>query len=321
MKYRFIFIFIVAFSIGSCSRDEGPIASDVLDYLNRLMDIMEENSIMRDQINWTDFRNKVLDKAGTFDPSAQKWEGAREALTLLGDNHSFIVNSSGRSIFGDYSYVCEAENTLPAMTPEHIGYVQVFHFSGTSNSESAIEFAQNIQDQIRSKDDSGLVGWIVDLRGNYGGNMWPMLAGIGPILGEGTVGYFVTARGSTSSWRYINGASLIGGTQLTKVEDEYELISPYPRVAVLLNEKVVSSGEAIAISFIGRPDTRSFGTATCGLSTANSGFNLSDQSTLYLAVANMADRNLNEFGNQIIPDVEVNAENIISKAVEWIENQ
>jgi hypothetical protein len=321
MRYRFIFIYIVALSIWSCSRDEGPVASDVLDYLNRLVDIMEDNSIMRDQINWTDFRNKVLEKAGTFQPSAQKWEGAREALTLLGDNHSHFVTASGRSIFGDYGLVCEAENTLPAIIPEHIGYVQVFHFTGSSNSKAAIDFAQNIQDQIRSKDDSGLVGWIVDLRGNRGGNMWPMLAGIGPILGEGTVGYFVNARGGTSSWRYIDGASFIGGTRITKVEDEYELISPNPRVAVLLNEKVVSSGEAIAISFIGRSDTRSFGTATCGLSTANSGYKLRDQSTLYLAVANMADRNLNVYGNQILPDVEANAGDIINKAVEWIENQ
>ncbi|WP_026210784.1 S41 family peptidase, partial [Flexithrix dorotheae] len=106
---------------------------------------------------------------------------------------------------------------------------------------------------------------------------------------------------------------------ITQLENPYELIIPNPKVAVLLDNEVGSSGEAIAISFIGRDDTKSFGTATCGLSTANTAFKLSDNSTLYLATAFMADRNLNLFGNQIIPDEEANAQNILQKAVEWIE--
>ena len=30
-----------------------------------------------------------------------------------------------------------------------------------------------------------------DLRGNIGGNMWPMIAGVGPILGDGIIGWIV----------------------------------------------------------------------------------------------------------------------------------
>ena len=33
-------------------------------------------------------------------------------------------------------------------------------------------------------------GWIVDLRQDGGGNMWPMLAGLQPFLGTGVLGYF-----------------------------------------------------------------------------------------------------------------------------------
>ena len=36
-----------------------------------------------------------------------------------------------------------------------------------------------------------LLRWIVDLRGNYGGNIWPMIAGVGPVLGEGIIGWIV----------------------------------------------------------------------------------------------------------------------------------
>jgi carboxyl-terminal processing protease len=150
--------------------------------------------------------------------------------------------------------------------------------------------------------------------------MWPMLAGIGPILGEGIVGYFVDLDSRQTSWRYMNGSSFVNGSPITQLENPYELIIPNPKVAVLLDKEVGSSGEAIAISFIGRDNTKSFGTATCGQSTANTGYKLSDNSTLYLAVAYMADRNLNLYGDQIIPDEEANAQNIIQKAVDWIEN-
>lgn len=303
----------------SCNDDEIFITKDVQVFLNGAIDIMERNSIKRDKINWNAFRNKVLEKAGTVQNSAQKLTGIREALTMLGDNHSYLLTSSGNYILGDYTLKCEAENTSSYLIPENIGYVQVFHFSGSSNSKAAIDFAQKIHDQISNSDHTNIIGWIVDLRGNSGGNMWPMLAGIGPILGEGIVGYFVDLDNRQTSWRYMNGSSFYNGSPITQLENPYELIIPNPKVAVLLDNEVGSSGEAIAISFIGRDDTKSFGTATCGLSTANTAFKLSDNSTLYLATAFMADRNLNLFGNQIIPDEEANAQNILQKAVEWIE--
>src|SRR6266850_8052486 len=55
----------------------------------------------------------------------------------------------------------------------------------------------------------------------------------------------------------------------------YKLSVPNARVAVLTDIGVASSGEAIAIAFRGRPNTRSFGTPTCGLSTAVDQFPLS----------------------------------------------
>ena len=48
----------------------------------------------------------------------------------------------------------------------------------------------------------------------------------------------------------------------------YTLINPMPRVTVLTDEGVMSSGEAVVVSFRERTRARSFGTATCGVSTA-----------------------------------------------------
>src|SRR4051812_19494572 len=49
---------------------------------------------------------------------------------------------------------------------------------------TATAFATRVQELIRAVDQPPAWGWIVDLRQNGGGLMWPMLARIGPLLGE-----------------------------------------------------------------------------------------------------------------------------------------
>jgi len=38
--------------------------------------------------------------------------------------------------------------------------------------------------------------------------MWPMLVGVGPILGEGVAGNFVDANNNSQAWRYEKGESI-----------------------------------------------------------------------------------------------------------------
>jgi C-terminal processing protease CtpA/Prc len=130
-----------------------------------------------------------------------------------------------------------------------------------------------------------------------------MLAGIGPILGEGTAGFFIGPDGSESEWGYAEGRSYLSGSTIIRVSTPYPPLPAETKVAVLLDEEVTSSGEAIAIAFIGRPNTRSFGTPTCGLSTSNQTFNLSDGSSLFLTTAYMADRFREIYGASVEPDV------------------
>ena len=82
----------------------------------------------------------------------------------------------------------------------------------------------------------------------------------------------------------------------------YTLKRPAPRVAVLSDNRIASSGEATLIAFLRRPNTRSFGQPTCGLSTANATYPLSDSATLTLTTSVMADRAKTPFGDSIPPD-------------------
>jgi len=150
--------------------------------------------------------------------------------------------------------------------------------------------------------------------------MWPMIAGVGPILGEGIAGYFIDPDDNQSSWSYSNGSSVINNFPLTTVSNPYQVMSPNPKVAVLVDSKVASSGEAVFISFIGRNKTRSFGESSCGLSTSNQTFNLSNGAQLFLTTAYMADRNFTKYGDSIIPDESINNDVLVERAIEWLQN-
>ena len=180
-------------------------------------------------------------------------------------------------------------------------------------------FATRIQDSIRARDVGDLVGWIVDLRGNTGGNMWPMVAGVGPVLGEGVAGYFIDPDGVATMWEYRGGASWLEGSPLQRVAAPYALRREDPRVAVLTDNGVASSGEAVAVSFRQRPGTRTFGSATCGLSTANLAYALSDGARLVLTVAVMADRKRTPYGAALQPDELITtADRVVERAVAWL---
>jgi len=141
-----------------------------------------------------------------------------------------------------------------------------------------------------------------------------LIAGFGPILGEGTAGYFVDPDGKESFWGYFNGA-----TTGMKVTNPYTLQKINPKVAVLTDQATASSGEAITIAFRGRNNTRSFGLPTCGISTSNQGFSLTDGSTLLLTVSTMADRTKKLYGKSVVPDVvESNQQVYVQQAINWL---
>ena len=149
--------------------------------------------------------------------------------------------------------------------------------------------------------------------------MWPMVAGVGPIIGEGVLGYFINPAGFENVWEYRDGASWNGGVMVQRVDAPYTLIRQRPKVAVLVDNGIASSGEAVVIAFKQRPDTRFFGAATCGLSTANSSFTLSDGAQLILTVAVMADRTKARYGDSIQPDETVtDPTQTVQTAIEWI---
>jgi carboxyl-terminal processing protease len=305
----------------TCStKDPAPDPSGpVKAFFTQLIQIVEENSINRRKINWADYKAQVWAKVGGAQTVPETELAMTLSMALLKDNHSSIIVDDKRLLYGGTG--CQ---TPPAATPftfaePNIGYIKVEGFSGSG--QEAINFAQNIQNDIGRQDDKNLKGWVVDLRRNSGGNMYPMIAGLGPLIGEGTCGYFFNLDDKLDySFSYQNGIAKLNDQSIVAIEKPYRLINSTLKVAVLISNATASSGEATAIAFIGRANTRLFGANSCGVTTANSTYILPFYGyRLNLFTRNMGDRTGKIYGKEIVPDDLVTDDQAIAKAVKWID--
>lgn len=270
-------------------------------YLNEVLDLMQQRSINRDTIDWPRFREHTFVIAEGAQTTADTYSAIRFMINRLGDNHSSFIAPEQRQPSDGQGSIADQPLPRGELVAERIGYLWLPYLLG--DGEPADLYARTAQQTIRYLDAYEPCGWIVDLSANQGGNMWPMLVGVGPILGEGEAGRFVDPTGATTSWSYVDGQALLDTAIQAQIDGPaYTLKQPNPPVAVLTGKPTASSGEAIVVAFRGRPQTRSFGQPTAGLSTGNQSHTLSDGAVLVLTEVTFADRAGALYGKPIPPD-------------------
>ncbi len=305
---------------GSSDRsEESPEQSAVAKaYVAEVLTIMRNNVVTRYDIDWGNLESEVNQLAANAKTIPETYPAITRALELIETNHSFLNASSGELITYPSALTCTQAFEIDTPNEPNIGYIRVDSY-GPNNTESESEFATNIQARIAQKDNQDITAWVVDLRNNQGGNMWPMIAGLGPLFDSTVLGYFVDADESFTPWGYENGQSVLDGNPVVSVSSPYTLMNPLPKIAVLSSNRVASSGEATLIAFKKQYNVRFFGTNTCGLSTANSSFELSNGSVLFLTTAITADREQEKYGGRVPVDQDSSPKNVLADALSWLQ--
>jgi C-terminal processing protease CtpA/Prc len=192
------------------------------------------------------------------------------------------------------------------LLPGRIGYIEMpEHIAGgdwSGGQQPGQAYAETAQRVIADLEARGVQAWIVDLRRNPGGDMFPMIAGLGPLLGDGTCCYFIGPDGSRQPISYRRGEASDGITVWVTVDDPYTLLQPAAPVAVLIGPLTASSGEFSALALRNRPLTRLFGQPTYGVPTGNETKELADGAMIFLTVCLGADRSGETFDGPILPD-------------------
>ncbi|MCI0394975.1 MAG: S41 family peptidase [Chloroflexi bacterium] len=209
-----------------------------------------------------------------------------------------------------------------------IGYLELTRFTG--EGEAASQYAAEVQQLIAGLETTPVCGWVVDLRRNSGGNLWPMLLGAAPLLGAGWVGSLVDAEGTVTRWMLRPDDLRLDGQVIVEIEEGYRLAQPEPPVAVLTSRITGSAGEGVVVAFLGRENSRLFGEWTAGVASANRARELSDGALLFVTTAFFADTAGQVYDGKIVPDETIpvdwqrfgaDEDPVLQAAVAWLKGQ
>ncbi len=282
------------------------------DLLHEAIEVLSTNALGRERIDWVALEAELRRSLRADAPAQAAHAAITEAVKRLNDPHArYIIPEP----------IVEAPPTTPEPTepseptrnseaPKHppipvlpegkmlddgCAYL-VIPGCPAPDVAGLRAFARALSDQLDKLNKDDPRAWIIDLRLNAGGNLWPMLLGLEPILGRGAKMTMVTNERVQSRFGVSRDSVWVDWgvgpeSQLDWGSDGAPQVMPYfaGRVGVLIGPWTMSSGEALAICLASRANTRTFGEPTAGLTTVTNTFQLSDGSVLNIPVSQVGD--------------------------------
>jgi hypothetical protein len=283
-----------------------------------LYTFIKYNSIHRDIVSWDSMdtaHSKCLVSAKNDLDTLQCFV---QILRALDDIHSNITYKNKN--YGHYHPVedsvyirikplldlaaQESGKISMALLPDQNGYIRIPGIQAFGETE-VNRYARIILDSLSVLATQKMKQIVIDLRLNTGGNLYPMLSGLSPLLGDGIIGYETDVEGTiVRSWEIKKNNFFIGEYQTTSIPDSFSFNLNKMPVVILTGPLTGSSGTMTAIAFKHRPNTFFIGEATTeGYTTSNGYFWFSPDFTMNFATNFVADRKKILYKKAFNPDL------------------
>jgi carboxyl-terminal processing protease len=286
---------VLSLAAGGCAPTSG--SEEVRAYIDEIVPFLERG-IKTDGPAWDKRHQSTLDSLYEADTIDETYAGLNILAVEAGGPHSSFLSPLQAE---DWETASETVQLPEVMAEQGIGIIKL---PGFNSSDDALEkkYADVARSGLNDVRSNAACGWIVDLRDNSGGNMFPMLASVAPLLDDGTV---LRLKGkSGESHVDIENGRVTRFDQNANLETDVSSFNM--PVALLTSSATSSAAEAVVISFLGQEGMRTFGTRTAGFTTGNEVFEISDGAKLILTTGFMVDRNGTSYDGPIEPDVVVN---------------
>lgn len=338
-------------SISGCAssppRDAGAKLSHPQPLAREAVEVIKAQALAVREVDWDAELRRIESAAPPMAPG----EAVRAVLAAYGDPHAAYQsaeeaqawrNGAGTRPSATGEGAQQAGNDAAAEKPqvpdgpwgnlldERTGYIGLPP-CGTGDRRQMTLYAWTIRGLIASQSAAGATSWVIDLRLNGGGNIWPMLVGLAPLLGDGPQFRSLMPRGAAqvfglsgdAGWMDV-GAGPVLNFELINAERPARDVRG-DRVATLIGPWTMSSGEMMAVALISCGQTRTFGESTAGLTTITGFFPLSDGSVLVLPTGRVATAAGRVFDGRIEPDTPVEIgewprqdDDVVRAAQEWL---
>lgn len=328
--------------LAGCTAERRQHATTARSLLHEAIQLLAEKPLGRERVDWKQVEAELAWKVASDAPPTAAYPLIQAAVARLADPHARFFPKPDASVQppspppNDSSDApTAARGEIPyapaaRLLPSHIAYV-VVPICNAGSLDELQQYATNLRTAILAMEARDPAAWLIELRFNGGGNVWPMLIGIRPILGDGLQLTGIDSTGVLTkigcdgvvSWLQRGDAPRQTQLEITPPAGD-RLIGSRP-VAVLVGPWTMSAGEMLAIALQNRPRTRLFGEPTAGLTTATEEFLLSDGSRLILSVETMGNRAGAPVHGAIQPDFVVDCDDwpgpddtVARAAIQWL---
>ncbi len=296
-----ILLFTLPFAISACALFDDQ--STPYGYVKSSFRIIDKYALYADG-DWIIERKTYLSEAQSIDNFDDAHKLVESALSFAGGKHSMLLapvtDTAAYEELAPEAYLLDGG----------IAYVKLPAHRGVKVSDSV--YMHTVLSFLQDHHDA--VGVVIDLRDNSGGNMYPMITAVAPLLPDGEIISWRTRKQTSATTLDI--AVRYAGLSLGE-------ISKFPDntpIAILINDWTGSAGELTLLCFRGLEKARTFGIPTAGYASGNLSFPMSDGYTLVITTARAIARTGEVFcDNPIAPDVET--ETPLEDAVAWIQSQ
>lgn len=273
-----------------------PTAPTPRTYLLGALNLLRTHSINRDRADWPRAEAEALRAADGVSTFSGTYPAIQTVIAELGNPHTKLLSPAQAK-----APVAATIEMPSSRVADGIAVLRIPGF--VADPEGERRYAAAGAAALRAVEAQASCGWIVDLRDDVGGNMWPMLTVLAPLLGDGIAGSFAGPGLAPSLWSVREGRAWSGERPGTEEANPVRLSRPAPPVAVLTSRVTASSGEATLIAFRGLGRVATFGGPTAGYATGNEVFDLADGAKLLVASVVDVDRTGRAYGAwPIAPD-------------------
>lgn len=334
LKYILIFCLFANSFVACAQQSETELT------LAKIIEHAETASLYRKNVDWTALKKEMYVLAKNTNSVSQLKPALDLMLAQLNDTHGRVFHNnqylsyySGEKKEHRKNIDWDVYNEIQSgqvyefkaiLLQDNIGYVRIVGLPMGDNEK----MSSGIQNAVCALIEKGAKKWIIDLRFNGGGNMFPMVEGLTSIIGDGLVGGTEGVTKEESSVWQINKGDFFYDEQNVAIPNTCP-ISKMQKIAVLTSVYTASSGEALAVILKNRPKTKFFGAKTNGMITATDWKQIDSLTTMSISVSYYKDRENNLYDKYVDvdevvvfdPKAEMENDNGINKAIIWLKEE
>ena len=315
MKKVFALFFIV--SLATHAQQKPATTDSISVFYGKLFSTLKKEYLLKDKVDWkvveaetyqnllqyNDFKGALKEVAVLFNKIR-----ATHCKIIYQDNEYSIPVKLSKDNFSDQwrtKYASKPAFEAKVLDDKY-GYILIpaIKFNDLS-AKNVHKVAQPLYDKIAVlKTQNNINGWIIDLRFNSGGHIYPMLLALYDLLGDNLIwGTLNADKKQVSTVKLSDGKYMDNADKVSYIDPKGALLDK-AKVAVIIGGLTASSGELTAIAFKGRKNTIFIGGETMGMTTSNFMRTLPYNATLVLSKAYDCDRN-GIFYEHIVPDIAI----------------